>query len=178
MKVQPRIHYDKELGVFLRKLGSPAMQVAAARGLNEHAEEQRRQSVTSITSSTGVPKARIGGKMRVRKAAPGPVMQAEVRVSDTAIPLAEYGNPVWNRTMPGVQATMNRTTIYKGTFLAKGQILRRTSKERYPLKALSHIVPANELAKPDRPNVAGRLSYARLDLEKRVTRHVLRAIGV
>ncbi len=117
-------------------------------------------------------------------------MEAEVRTQDVAIPLAEYGDPVWVRdqspgwgggsvsSMRGAEATgWNVRRQFKGAFIAKGQVVVRTSKARYPLKILSMAVLANELAKPTRPNVPAAKAFAAYDLEKRVIRHVIRAVS-
>ena len=178
MKITPKVHVEKRLYDMTAKIGGAVMQRAAAMGLNEDAQEQRRQSITSITASTGVPKSRVSSKMKVVPAIPGPSMTAIVQTSDQAVMLHEYSNPVWNRTMPGAEVTTNRTKVYKGSFVRKGYVLTRTSSDRYPLKVLPHVNPANELAKDSRPNVAGRLAFAKLDLEKRVTRHILRSLSV
>lgn len=178
MTIKVEYRRSKEFRGIVKKMSSPVMQQAGARGLNEHAKEQQRQATLRMSKGTGVPRSRFSSKTRVIKASPGKVMLAKVVNNDVAVSLAEYGNPVWNRSMPGVQATMNRTKIYKGSFMAKGQIYVRKSKERYPLKMLSHIVPANELVNEGRSNAAGADRFARLDLEKRVLRHTLRAIGV
>lgn len=179
MKVTAEVHYGTELFAFLRKLDSPLMRQAGARGLSEHADEQRRQSVTRIAASTGVPKARVAGKTRVIRASASGHMTARVRTSDVAIPLGEYGVPRWDPSSRGAEATgWNVRRTFPGAFVRNGQVLIRTSKERYPLKLLSMAVLANELAKPSRPNVPAAGKFAKLDLEKRVVRHVIRALGV
>lgn len=191
MRVTAKFHQSSDLAAFLRKLDSPAMQAAGARGLTEHAREQRRQSVVRITASTGVPRGRVAGKTRVKAASPSASMTAEVITADRAISLAEYGNPVWKRdlspgwkggsvsSMAGAEATgWNVRRQFKHAFIAGGQVVVRTGPARdAPLKVLSMAVLANELAKPTRPNVPAAEKFAQLDLEKRVTRHVLRALG-
>lgn len=194
MKVTAQFHQDSELVRFLRRLDGPAMQIAAARGLNEHAGEQMRQSVVRIAAYTGVPSGRVRSKTKVVRAAAGPNMTAEVVTSDVAIPLAEYGNPVWIRdlnpmsdgrrggpvsSMRGAEATgWNVRRQFPHSFVANGQVVVRTTKQRFPLKVLSMAVLANELAKPTRPNVPAAERFAALDLEKRVVRHVIRSLGV
>lgn len=193
MKISATYHQDSEIARFLRKLDGPDMQVAAARGLNEHAEEQRRQSVTRISAYTGVPAARVRSKTRVAKATPAHTMTAEVITADVAIPLAEYGKPEWVRdlnpmadgkrggpvsSMRGAEATgWNVRRQFPHAFMANGQVVVRTSKERFPLKVLSMAVLANELAKPTRPNVPAAERFVAFDLEKRVVRHVIRTLG-
>lgn len=194
MKITAEVHHSSDLINFLKRLDSPLMRMAGARGLNEHADEQRRQSITRIVAFTGVPNGRVSGKTRVIKASAGASMEAKVRTSDVAISLAEYGNPVWVRdkspmvdgkfggsvsSMAGAQATgWNVRRVFKGSFIANGQVVVRTSKARKPLKRLSMAVLANELAKPSRPNVPAAASFAAYDLEKRVTKHILVALGV
>jgi hypothetical protein len=69
-KIEAEFHYQKEFETFLRNLGDPRVRVAAAQGLNEHAAEQRRLSVTGIAAYTGVPKGRVSGATTVIKASP------------------------------------------------------------------------------------------------------------
>jgi hypothetical protein len=193
MKITAEFHQDSSIVQFLRKLDGPEMQRAAALGLSEHADEQARQSVVRISSYTGVPAGRVRSKTRVVRAKPGPTMVAEVVTADVAIPLAEYGNPVWVRdlnpmadgkrggpvsSMRGAEATgWNVRRQFKHAFIAGGQVVVRKSKSRFPLKRLSMAVLANELAKPSRPNVPASERFAALDLEKRVVRQVIRTLG-
>ena len=175
---------------FLGKVGGPEMQVAAARGLNEHTKEQRRQAVVSMTRITAIPSGRIGGVTRTINAKPGPFMESKVQVRDRAIGLHEYGNPVWVRdlspkggkgavsSMAGAEASgWNRRKVYRGTFVAKGKVFVRKSDGRYPLKMLSGPVLANELAHMKKSTAPGAVKYANLDLERRVLRHVMLALG-
>lgn len=193
MKVTAEVHFSQGFETFVKNLSDPRIQQAAAQGLNEHAQEQRRLSVTSISAYTGVPKGRVGGKTKVIRAAPGAQMEVRVQTADAAISLAEYGSPVWVRdlspivdgkfggsvsSMRGAQATgWNVRRIFPHSFIANGQVVVRTTSEPYPLKRLSMAVLANELAKPSRPNVPAAERYAAIDLEQRVIRHVIRALG-
>lgn len=179
-----------QLIAFLGKIGGPEMQVAAARGLNEHTKEQRRQAVTTMTRMTGLPKGRVSGVTRTINAKPGPSMESKVRVADRAIGLHEYGSPSWVRdlspkggkgavsSMAGAEASgWNRRKVYKGTFVAKGKVFVRKSEGRYPLKMLSGPVLANELSHMKKSTAPGAVKYANLDLERRVVRHVMLALG-
>ena len=193
MKVTATFHHAQGFEAFIQRLSSPAMRAAAARGLNEHADEQRRGSTARISAYTGVPKGRVSAKTRVVRAKASASMLAIVRTADVAIPLAQYGRPVWVRdlnpmadgirggsvsSMKGAEATgWNVRRQFAGAFIAGGQVVVRTSKSSYPLKVLSMAVLANELAKPTRPNVPIAARYAAIDLEKRVMRHVIRALG-
>lgn len=178
MKVTAEFHQSSDLVRFLTKLDSPDLRTAGARGLNEHAQEQRRQSVVRMATTTGVPKGHVAGVTRVVRAKPGTSMMAMVQTEDAAIPLAKFGSPTWSREDRGAQATAwNVRRTFPGSFLAKGQVFVRKSKDRFPLKILSMAVLANELAKPSRPNVPEAQKFVALDLEKRVLRHVLRALG-
>lgn len=179
---------------FLTKLGSGEIRQAAAMGLNEHAAEQRRQSVVGISTYTGVPRGRVGAVTKLFKASPaGSSMQATIQTSDKAIGLHEYGAPVWVRdlnpfadgqrggsvsSMAGAEATgWNVRRIFKHAFIANGRVVVRMDKTSRRLKTLSMAVLANELAKPSRPNVEAAERYAAIDLERRVLRHVIRALG-
>jgi len=178
VKITAELHQSSDLVRFLTKLDSPEMAKAGARGLNEHTHEQRRQSIVRMAATTGVPKGHISGVTRVVRAVPGPSMISMVQTEDAAIPLGKFGNPTWSRDDAGAQATAwNVRRTFPGSFLAKGHVMVRTSKARFPLKILSMAVLANELAKPSRPNVPAAEKFVALDLEKRVLRHVLRALG-
>lgn len=193
MKITATFDRSQAIGKFLSNLG-PAMQGPAAMGLNEHAEEQKRQSVQRIAAFTGVPAGRVRAKTKVIKASPGRTMMAQVETADVAIPLAEYGNPVWVRdlnpmadgvrggpvsSMRGAEATgWNVRRQFPGAFIANGQVVVRRSRDRAaPLKVLSMAVLANELAKPSRPNVPAAERYLAMDLERRVLRHVIRSLA-
>jgi len=191
VKITTQFHQSRDLKTFLLKIGGPEVGKAAAMGLNEHAAEQRRQSIVSISSYTGVPRGRVSSKTKLIKASASGTMEAKIRTSDVAIGLAEYGNPVWVRdqspsqfggsvsSMAGAEATgWNVRRQFKHAFVANGKVMVRTGKGRTPLKVLSMAVLANELAKPSRPNVPAAERYAAMDLERRVMRHVVRALGV
>lgn len=191
MKIKVEVHQAKGFETFLRSFGSE-IRPAAALGLNEHAQEQRRQSVVRISDYTGVPRGRVGAKTRTIKASAGATMQAVVRTSDVAIPLSEYGNPVWVRdlnpmadgkrggavsSMRGAEATgWNVRRQFPGAFIANGQVVVRRGGKK-SLKVLSMAVLANELAKPTRPNSKAAEQFAAIDMQKRIMRHVVRALG-
>jgi hypothetical protein len=196
MKVTAEVHQSKDLITFLHKLGSPELKAAAIVGLNEHAGEQRKQSVNRIVAYTGIPKGRVGGKTKLIKAsASGSVNTAIIRTADVAIPLAEYGNAVWTRdlnpfadgqmggsvsSMKGAEATgWNVRRQFPGAFIANGQVVIRRvhSDPRSGLRTLYAPVLANELAKPERPNVPAAERYAAMDLERRVMAQVIRVLG-
>ena len=182
-----------ELDAFLKDVYSGELRAAATVGLNEHAEEQRRQSVVRVSSYTGIPTNRMTRVTRVIKARPTGSMEARVETRDAAIGLHEYGNPTWVRdmnpmadgvrggsvsSMAGAEATAwNRRRQFKGSFMVGGRVVIRTSKARFPLRTLYSAVLANELAKSSRPNVAAAEAYLALDLEKRVVRQILRGLS-
>ena len=193
MKVTAEFRHQKEFEAFVRKLSDPIVMKAATMGLNDHAHEQRRQSVVRISAYTGVPRGRVADSTKVIRAS-GIGTQAIVRTSGPSISLAEYGNPVWVRdlnpmadgkrggsvsSMKGAEATgWNVRRQFKGTFTAGGQVVVRVSKsDPKKLKRLSMAVLANELSKPTRPNVSAAERYVAVDLEKRVLRQVIRALG-
>lgn len=190
MQVTAQLDRNSEIFTFLRKLEGPAIQKAAARGLNEHADEQRRQAVTTMSAKTGLPKGRVSGVTKVIRAGGGSSMTAMVRVADRAIGLHEYGAPSWNRDLSpkggkgavsssaGAEATgWNRRKVYKGTFVAKGKVFLRKGDGRFPLKMLSGPVLANELSDLKKSTAPGAQRYAAMDLERRVIRHVQVALG-
>lgn len=189
------VRYVRPTGLtpFLRELSSPGMVKAALAGLNEHADEQRRQAVVRVSESTGIPASRMAAKTRVIKAVPAKSMTATVETKDQAIGLAEYGKPVWVRdrnpfaegqrggsvsSMAGAEATAwNIRRVFKGSFIVNGRVVIRTSKARFPLRTLYAAVLPNELSKPDRPNVPAAERFAQVDLESRITRHVVRYLA-
>jgi hypothetical protein len=178
IKFSGSLKRSTSLVTFLAKLDSPALSRAVARGLNEHAEEQRRISVKGIVSYTGVPNSRVSRVTKTVKAGVSSTLIAKVVTADKAIGLEEYGSPVWSRSMPGVEATAwNRRQIFDGTFMARGMVFHRVGASRMPIRKLYGPVLANELAKPDRPNVPRARAFAELDLKKRVYRQILRELG-
>lgn len=192
VRVTAEPKFRTELQTFLRRLNSPALQQAGALGLNEHAHEQRRQSITRITAITALPRSRVAGPIRVKRAVPGPSMEAQVHVADAPMTLAEYGNPYWVRdmspgrgggavsSMAGAEVTAwGKRRQHRGSWTAKGQVWKRSnySDPRSRPKRLWGVILAHELAKPTWKNVAAASRFAALDLEKRVTRHIIRALG-
>lgn len=191
MKLVAELSRTSDFSVLVKRLGSPQMVSAAASGLNEHAAETRRQTITRVSSFTGVPTGRVSKVTKVRKARPGGVMIAEVVTADKAIGLEEYGNPHWVRdlnpvadgkfggsvsSMTGVEATAwNRRRVHRGTFFAKGVVWKREQSGR--LRKIFSTVLANEVAKPGWKNVLGAEAFVQMDLERRVVRHVLRVVA-
>lgn len=193
MKVEAKSHQTREIELFIKKLGTGKILEAQRLGLNEHADEQRRTSIVRISSYTGVPASRVASKTRVIRAGNSSRMEAKVRTADVAIPLAEYGTPVWVRdlnpntdghwggsvsSMRGAEATgWNVRRQFPHAFIAKGHVVVRVGAGRGQLKRLSMAVLANELAKPARPNVPAAEAFMRFDLESRIVRHVVRMVG-
>ena len=190
LQVQATFQQDTRFSRFIGKLAdSPGMLQAGARGLTEHAKEQRRMSVTRIAAYTGVPKGRVAGVTKVTPARMGAGgLIAEVVTADKAVGLHEYGNPIWVRdmnpnadgvrggsvsSMSGTEATgWNVRRQFKHAFVAKGRVFVRAGGTK--LKMLSMAVLANELAKPSRPNVPAAEAFVARDLEQRVVRHLIR----
>ncbi|TVR06641.1 MAG: hypothetical protein EA385_15090 [Salinarimonadaceae bacterium] len=191
MRVRVEIDRNSEIFRFVARLDSPMMRQAAAQGLNEHAQEQRRQAVTSMVRMTGVPRGRVSSVTKVARARPAHTMEARVTVADKAIGLHEYGAPSWVRdltpgwrggavsSMRGAEATgWNRRKTYSGAFVAKGKVFIRKSDGRHPLKMLSGPVLANELADKGKSTAPGAIRYAEMDMTRRVLRHVGIALGL
>jgi hypothetical protein len=192
VRVEATYHQSHELTRFLRALNGPEMMQAGARGLTEHAQEQRKQSIVQIVQTTALPTGRVSGPIKVIPAPVAANTMAEVRVADAPITLAEFGNPVWTRDLKpgwkgGAVSSMSGALVtgwgyrreHRGTWVAGGQVWKRANhaESRSPAKLVWGVVLANELAKPTWKNVARAERFAQLDLEKRVTRHVLRALG-
>lgn len=192
MQVTATFERSQELVRFLNKLHGPDMQAAAARGLTEHAHEQRRLSAQVMASVTGLPKGRVDKPMSVTPAAPGPAMEARVVLRDRAIGLHEFGNPSWNAdkrprmtsagprgsrsSSAGAEATgWNRRKVYRGSFIGKGMVLIRKGGK---LKMLSGPVLANELVDQKKSNSKSVERYMDQDLTNRVLRHLSIALGI
>ena len=191
MRVTGQLDRSSNIFQLIARLEGGHVQIAAARGLNEHADEQRRQAVTVMTAKTGLPKGRVASVTRTVRAVPGASMEAMVRVTDRAIGLHEYGAPTWARdlspkpgrgavsSMRGAEATgWNRRKTYTGSFVAKGKVIIRTSDDRFPLKMLSGPVLANELTDMKKSTAPGAQRLAGMDMERRVMRHMQVALGL
>ncbi|WEJ60224.1 hypothetical protein [Devosia sp. FJ2-5-3] len=192
VKMTARVTNVSEFKAIAKVLASPAMKRAAATGLTEHAEEQRRQSLARVSDFTGVPRSRMARATTVKRAIPGHNMMAVVQTADKAVGLEEYGSPNWVRdlnpfaegrrggavsSMPGVEASAwGRRRIHKGTFFAKGTVWVRRGKDSKSLRKIYSVVLANELSKPGWRNELAAGAYLKLDLERRVLRHVLRVV--
>lgn len=189
-KLVATLDRSSAFSALVMKLHGPEMVRAAAMGLNEHGAEQRRQSITRVSSFTGVPTGRMSGATKLVKAAPGGAMMVQIETRDAAIGLEEYGSPNWVRdlnpfadgkrggavsSMAGVEATAwNRRRVHRGTFFAQGVVWVRQQSGR--LRKIFSAVLANELAKPGWKNTTGAEAYVAMDLERRVVRHVLRVL--
>lgn len=190
-KLVAKLDRTSQFSALIERLASPQLATAAAMGLNEHAAETRRQSVTRVSAFTGVPSSRVAKVTKVHRARPGGSMMAEVVTSDQAIGLEEYGNPYWVRdlnpladgkyggavsSMAGVEATAwNRRRVHRGTFFAQGVVWKRQESGR--LRKIFSTVLANEVAKPGWHNSEGAKAFLQLDLERRVVRHILRVVS-
>lgn len=191
VKLVATVERTSGFSAIVQRLASPEMAAAAAMGLNEHAAETRRQTISRVSAFTGVPSGRIARVTKVRRARPGGTMVAEVVTSDQAIGLEEYGNPHWVRdlnpladgkfggavsSMAGVEATAwNRRRLHRGTFYAQGVVWVRQSSGR--LRKIFSTVLANEVAKPGWKNSTGAEAFVQMDLERRVMRHILRVVA-
>lgn len=193
MKLTGQTEKSASLDHFLAQ-GGGGVAAAAARGLNEHAGETRRQSVVRIGNVTGVPRGRIAGEISVRNAAPGPVMEARVVASGKAIGIHEYGKPRWvadlsprqvapgtfrgaRSSMPGAEATgWNRRKMFKGAFMAKGKVFWR-DRATGRLRLVWGPVIRNELVDESKSNIKGAREFMRLDLTNRVLRYIAMTFG-
>lgn len=192
MRLRASLTRTLEIDRFVAALSGPAMRTAGARGLTEHAQEQRRLSVTVMTRMTGLPKGRVGAVTRTHAASAGGLV-AKVVVSDRAIGLHEFGSPVWNADLKpkaygkgvfrgprsssaGAEATgWNRRKVYRGSFIGKGRVLVRKGGK---LKMLSGPVLANELVDRSKTNSKSVEAYMEQDLSNRVMRHIALSLGL
>lgn len=160
-------------------LGGGAIQEGARLGLNEHVDEQRRQSVVRISAFTGVPQGYVGSKTRTLKATGGTTMVAGVETKDKALNIAQFGKATWSRSMPGAEVSgWNVRKIYPGAFVAKGKVLKRKTDKRFPLKAIWGPVLANELLRRDWKSAVPNPVMAERFMEQDLAARVLRITAV
>jgi hypothetical protein len=180
LKIQVRAERMGDLGTFVRRLDSPEMRIAGARGLNEHIRQQEKDSIATVSGQTRVPASRVKSISRVRLTSPSAFMSAAVEFRDKAIPLGEYTYRAWSRSMPGARAGDWGGKTHKGAFTVSrygGRIFRRTGKSRFPIQQLWGPVLPNELLRRDMPNLRQREAFAARDLEQRVLRNMLHVFG-
>lgn len=185
MGVKVRVETTRmtDLRTLAVSLGSDTLQQAAALGLNEHTQEQKRQSVVRISAFTGVPAGYVRSKASVLNATAGGTMNSEVRVRDKALNVAQFGKPVWSQAMPGAEITgWNVRRMWKGVFVRNGKAYkyagtmdpRRGREGRYPIKQIWGPVLPNELIRRDwrsaTPNPEMAERYMASDLTSRVFR--------
>lgn len=166
---------------YLKRLDNPALARAMRQGLNEHVRLQERQAVTMVSGQTKIPTGRVKSISRVMAArGGGGAMQAGVEFKDAAIPLGEHTFRSWSRAMPGASAGDWTTKTYPGTFAVPrwgGRIYKRISKGRFPIQRIWGPVLPNELLRPTQPALPAARRLADTDLERRVLKHVLNALG-
>jgi len=175
LRVKAETHRFLSVEALAANLGSDMLQHAAALGLNEHTQEQKRQSVVRISAFTGVPSGYVQSKASIRSASPGPVMNSEVRVRDKALNIGQFGSPVWDRSMTGAEFSgWNVRRTVAGSFVRNGKVMKREGEKRYPLRAIWGPVLASELLRTDwkssipNPEMAERFMAS--DLTARVFR--------
>lgn len=180
MKITAEFNKSTELFTFIQKMGTDAARKGGARGLNEHTEWQRKNAVASMAAITGVPKGYVSGRTRATKARPSPSMVARVVTKAPALSYAKFGRPVWDKSSGGGVTAhgWNKAKTFKGAFWHGGHVLKRTGKERYPLKVYYAPVLSSELATATHTTARQAEVFARHDLKKRVLRHTMVALGL
>lgn len=160
--------------------GDGALQRAAAIGLNEHSQHQKKRSTTFISAWTGIGAGRVGSGMRVIPAVPGAVMETSVAISDRGIPAGEHTSRSWNRSMPGATHgdwPGRGKRILAHTFTVRrwgGRIYARTTAARFPLKRIWGPYLPNELTAENRPNLDPARAFAVQDAMPRVLKQIMR----
>jgi hypothetical protein len=180
VKIQIAVNRAAGIGTFVQRLDSPAMRLAAARGLNEHIRVQEKDSVATVAAGTKIPASRVARISKVRLASPAGAMDAAVVFTDQAIPLGEFTYRAWSRGMLGARAGDWRGQTYRGAFTIAaygGRIYRRRGSQRGPLQMLWGPVLPSELMRRDMPNLKAREAFAERDLERRVVSNMLHAFG-
>lgn len=185
MKIRAEFERSSEIFRLLAKLSDGSLRSAAAAGLNEHADQQRKDAIVRMAAQTGVSRTRVAGVTRVRRASgAAPVMEAAIETRDRYIPAGTYTYTRWNRTMVGAvhgDWPGSPRKPLRGTFtVAKygGRIYRRLGSARGPIGPVSGPVLPSELLRADMPTRPAAEAFAAIDLERRVTRAVMNALGL
>lgn len=165
---------------FINGLSQENIRRAAARGLNEHARAQERNTINFLTGYTNQPKGVVQKAAKVIHAGAGGMMSAKVTMTAAAIPAGQYTGRSWSPGSAGASHRDWQGRTLPRTFTVKkwgGAIFQRQGKKRFPLwKIWGPVLPA-ELLQEDRPNIARMRAYMDRDLLPRVMGHVSRAIG-
>jgi hypothetical protein len=194
LKVDARLIRSKNAGSVLLGGGeTPAIRQAIARAMNEHLRMQERNAVRTISYQTMVPQGRVGSVTRVFHASAAS-LSGHVEVADAAIPIKKYGvvrtgQRTGYATMHGVRSitAWRGTARYFGAFVVPafgGNVFRRVGRKsgdakgsRGPIQKVWGPVLPNELLRSDQPNFPQMVTFAQIDLTRRIQAAILRIIS-
>lgn len=182
LKIQVSTERMAALTGLLQKFqNTPEIRAAMARGLNEHLERQKRDTVTTVAAQTGLSKGMIEGETSLRHASAAH-LEGAVKMQGPAVLAGEHTSRRWSKSEAGAYHGDWPTYTRKGglmehTFMAYGHITRRKGKERGPLQAVWGPVPPNEMLRKDMPNWPRAEADVSHDLAPRVLRAVQFAMG-
>lgn len=169
-----------EIGRLAASMSKLKDQSPIRQALSEHMRLQERQAVQSLRAQTSIPAGRVKSVTRSSVGGGGTAMSGKVTVADAPIPLAKYGKG--EEGSVGVQASgWGKRRVFPGTFIVSrygGNIYRRLTKKRFPIKRLWGPFLPNELLREDGDSRVVRMArrLAERDLEKRVMDAILRRI--
>jgi len=180
LKITVETNGSSVIRTSIQQLSVPNIQGAAARGLNAHIRLQERQAVRVVAAQTKVPAGRVGSISKPRLASPSADMEGAVVFTDQPIPLGEHTFRSWSRGAHGASAGDWSTKTYAGSFIIRkygGAIYKRVGQKRQPVVRLWGPFLPNELRRPDMPAFPAAVRLADFDLERRVLREIVRAVG-
>jgi hypothetical protein len=179
LKIDARLERGSGWTVLMNGLGTPKLQQAAAAGLNEHMRLQERQIVRLMAGQTKIPAGRVASVTRRRGAGGGAYTEAAIVVQDAAIPLGQY--TFRSQTPGGVTAGDWNTKTYPHTFTIKrygGFAYRRVGRKRFPVQKVWGPVLPNEALRTDQPAFPAFERFAMSDMQQRVLKRVMAALGL
>lgn len=182
LKIQVDTSRMAALTAVIAKLeNTPAVRAAMARGLNEHLDRQKRDTVTTVAAQTGLSRGYVDGETSVRRASSGS-LEGAVKMEGPAVLAGEHTSRSWSRSAAGAThgdwpSYTRKGGLMEHTFMAYGHIVRRVGKGRGPIQAIWGPVPPNEMLRKDMPNYPRAEKDVSTDLAPRVLRAVQFELG-
>lgn len=189
IKIDARLERGTGWTRLIDGLGTPKLQAAAAAGLNEHMRLQERNTVRTLGGQTSIPGGRVKSVTRTKPAKAGQQTSASLVVADKAIALGQLtGN---TQDGSGVRSgDWVKHPSHKGAFIIRrwGNLafVRRAgdpttregrSKKRALQKLWGPVLPS-ELLREDQPTFPNFERFALSDMQERVLKRVMLALGV
>lgn len=189
LKIDARLERGAGWTVLMNGLGTPKLQQAAAAGLNEHMRLQERQIVRLMAGQTRIPTGRVSSVTRRRNAGGGAYTEAAIVVQDRPIPLGKYtGN---TQTASGVRSgDWIKHPEHRGAFVIKkwggGAFVRLAGdpttrsgrkKKRMVQRLWGPVLPSEAL-RHDQPAFPAFERFAMSDMQQRVLKRVMAALGL